>query len=215
MLTVWGRRSSFNVQKVMWLIGELGLKHRHISAGGDFGGLDTAEFAAMNPMRRVPVIDDDGTVVWESHAILRYLAARYSRGRFWSDDPRERSHADRWMDWSQTALQPDFLLGVFWAFYRTPEPQRDWPAIRRKVAGCAGHFQLLDKVLADRPYLGGDDLTLADIPAGTALYRYFELDIERPSVPHVEAWYRRLQERPAYRAGVMVPFGELSGRLDP
>jgi glutathione S-transferase len=215
MLTVWGRRSSFNVQKVMWLIGELGLEHRHIPAGGEFGNLDTPEFAAMNPMRRVPVIDDGGTIVWESHAILRYLAARHGKGQFWSDDPPERSQADRWMDWSQTALQPDFLLGVFWAFYRTPEPQRDWPAIRRKIARCAEHFQLLDSVLADRPYLGGDALTLADIPAGTALYRYFELEIERPPVRHVEAWYRRLQERPAYRAGVMVPFGELRGRLDP
>jgi glutathione S-transferase len=215
MLTVWGRRSSFNVQKVMWLVGELGLAHRHIPAGGAFGGLDTAEFAAMNPMRRVPVIDDDGTIVWESHAILRYLAARHGKGRFWSDDPGDRSQADRWMDWSQTALQPDFLLGIFWAFYRTPAPQRDWAVIRRKVARCAEHFQLLDRVLADRPYLGGNDLTLADIPAGTALYRYVALDIERPAVRHVEAWYRRLQERPAYRAGVMIPFDELYGRLDP
>ena len=215
MLKVWGRRSSFNVQKVMWLIGELALEHRHIPAGGDFGGLDTPEFGAMNPMRRVPVIDDNGTIVWESHAILRYLAARHGQGRFWPDDPGERSQADRWMDWSQTALQPDFLLGVFWAFYRTPEPQRDWPAIRRKIARCAEHFQVLDRMLADRPYLGGNVLTLADIPAGTALYRYFELDIERPPVPHVEAWYRRLQERAAYRAGVMISFGELYGRLDP
>src|SRR5262245_5263181 len=175
MLTVWGRRSSFNVQKVMWLIGELGLEHRHIPAGGSFGGLDTPEFAAMNPMRRVPVIDDGGTIVWESHAILRYLAARYGRGRLWSDDPGERSQADRWMDWSQTALQPDFLQGVFWGFYLTPAPQRAWPAIRRKIARCAEHVQLLDRVLAERPYLGGDTLTLADIPAGTALYRYFEL----------------------------------------
>jgi glutathione S-transferase len=114
MLTVWGRRSSFNLQKVMWLVGELGLEHRHIEAGGRFGGLDTPEFTAMNPHGRVPVIDDDGTIVWESHAILRYLAARH--GRFWSDDPGARSQVDRWMDWSQTALQPDFLMGVFWGF---------------------------------------------------------------------------------------------------
>ena len=108
MLTVWGRRSSFNLQKVMWLVGELGLEHRHIEAGGRFGDLDTPEFTAMNPHGRVPVIDDDGTIVWESHAILRYLAARH--GRFWSDDPGARSQVDRWMDWSQTALQPDFLM---------------------------------------------------------------------------------------------------------
>ena len=70
MLKVWGRRSSFNLQKVMWLVGELGLPHEHIPAGGSFGGLDPAVLA-MNPHGRVPVIDDDGTVVWESHTILR------------------------------------------------------------------------------------------------------------------------------------------------
>jgi glutathione S-transferase len=118
------------------------------------------------------------------------------------------------MDWSQTVLQPDFLIGVFWGFYRTPEPQRDWPAIRASVARCARHFGLLDRMLADQPYLCGDELTLADIPAGTALYRYFELEIERPAVPNVEAWYRRLQQRDAYRQHVMIPFDELRGRLD-
>jgi len=82
------------------------------------------------------------------------------------------------------------------------------------VARCARHFRLLDKALADRPFVCGNDLTLADIPAGTSLYRYYELDIERPSVANVEAWYRRLQERPAYRTHVMIPFGELRGRLD-
>jgi glutathione S-transferase len=125
MLKVWGRRSSFNLQKVMWLVGELGLPHEHIPAGGDFGLNDTPEFLAMNPHGRVPVIDDDGTVVWESQTILRYLAAKYGRGRFWSDDPGERSLAERWMDWSQASLQADFLMGVFWGFYRTPEAQRN------------------------------------------------------------------------------------------
>jgi glutathione S-transferase len=82
MLKVWGRRSSFNVQKVMWLIGELGLAHEHIDAGGAFGGLDTPAFLAMNPHGRIPVIRDELATVWESHAILRYLAARDNAGRF-------------------------------------------------------------------------------------------------------------------------------------
>lgn len=215
MLTIWGRPSSFNTQKVLWLADELGLAYRHIPAGGSFGGLDTPEFLAMNPHGRVPVIDDDGTVVWESHAILRYLAARYGSGRFWRDDPGERSRSDAWMDWSQTRLQPDFLNGVFWGFYRTPEPLRDAGAVAKSLARCTADFRLLDQVLSGRPYLGGEAISLADIPAGTALYRYFELDIERPSVPNVEAWYRRLRERPAYRARVMLPFDELRGRLDP
>ena len=214
MLKVWGRRSSFNLQKVMWLVDELGLAHEHILAGGDHGGLDTPEFRAMNPHGRVPVIDDDGVVVWESHAILRYLAARHGGERFWSPDAATRSQADRWMDWSQTALQLDFLMGVFWGFYRTPERQRDTAAVARSIARCSGHMRLLDRILADRPFLGGETLTLADIPAGTALYRYFGLEIDRPRVPHVEAWYARLQQRPAYARHVMVPFGELYGRLD-
>lgn len=213
MLKIWGRRSAFNVQKVLWLIAELGLDHEHISAGGEFGLIDTPEFRAINPHGRVSVIDDGGVVVWESHAILRYLAARYSQGRLWCDDAAMRSHADRWMDWSQTALQPDFLMGVFWGFFRTPEPLRNWPAIQEKVARCAQHFRLLDKVLAGTQFLAADEFTLADIPAGTSLYRYFELEIERPHVPHVEQWYRRLQERSAYREHVMLPFDELRGRL--
>ncbi len=214
MLKVWGRRSSFNVQKVLWLVGELRLAHEHIPAGGSFGGLEAPSFRAMNPHGRVPVIADGELVVWESHAILRYLAARHDAGGFWRTDPSERSRIDGWMDWSQTRLQPDFLMGVFWGFYRTPEAQRDWPAIRNSLARCADHFRLLDDVLADRPFLAGEELSLADIPAGTSLYRYFELDIERPATPNVTAWYRRLQERPAYREHVMIRFAELRGRLD-
>ncbi|MCD0503629.1 glutathione S-transferase family protein [Bordetella petrii] len=213
MLTIWGRASSFNVQKVMWLVDELGLPHRHIPAGGRYGGNDTAGFLAMNPHGKVPVIDDAGVVVWESHSILRYLAARHGGPPFWHDDPAQRSKAERWMDWAQTSLQPDFLNGVFWGGYRTPEAQRDVAAVARSVARCAAHFQLLDTLLARQPFLAGEHLTLADIPAGTSLYRYFNLDIERPPLPHVQAWYARLQERPAYRRHVMIPFEELRGRL--
>ncbi|WP_323122005.1 glutathione S-transferase family protein [Burkholderia alba] len=214
MLTVWGRRNSFNVQKVMWLVGELDLPHRHIDAGGGFGLNGAPEFLAMNPHGRVPLIDDGGTVVWESHSILRYLAARYGQPGFWDPDPGRRSRADRWMDWAQTSLQPAFLTGVFWAFYRTPAAQRDPARIDANVALCARYFTLVDGVLAGQPFLAGERASLADIAAGTSLYRYFELDIRRPRVPHVEAWYERLQRRPAYREHVMIPFGELFGRLD-
>lgn len=214
MLTVWGRRNSANVQKVMWLIGELDLPHERVDAGGSFGGLDTPAFQRMSPHRKVPVIDDDGTVVWESHAILRYLAARHGAGRFWSDDPAVRAGIDMWMDWTQATLQPDFLNGVFWGFYRTPEADRDTTAIDRSVARCGLHFQLIDRLLGDgRPHLLGDQFTLADIPLGTHLYRYFKLDIDRPDLPNVEAWYGRLRDRPAYHDHVMVPFDDLFGRL--
>ncbi|MFD1702655.1 glutathione S-transferase family protein [Methylopila henanensis] len=214
MLTLWGRRNSFNVQKTLWLLDEIGLDYRHVPAGGGFGRLGELRDRGLNPHGRVPVLEDDGLPVWESHAILRYLAARYGAGAFWPDDPAERARIDGWMDWAQTALQPAFLNGVFWGFYRTPEEQRDWPAINASVARCAELFGLMDEALASAPFLAGDRLTLADVAAGAALFRYYELEIDRPRLPHVEAWRDRLYERPAYRANVMLPFDELRGRLD-
>lgn len=213
MLKVWGRRSSANVQKVLWLVGELDLPHEHIPAGGDFGGLDDPAFRAMNPHGKVPVIQDGAAVVWESHAILRYLAAAHGADRFWSPDPAARTLVDGWMDWAQTALQPAFLSGVFWGWYRTPEAQRDEAAVARALEQTGRCLALVDARLAHRPFVAGDALSLADIAIGTHLYRWFELEIERPALPRLEAWYDRLRDRPAYREHVMVPFGELKGRL--
>jgi glutathione S-transferase len=148
-------------------------------------------------------------------AILRYLAARYGQQQFWiSDALNPLLRPDRWMDWSQCSLQPDFLNGVFWGFYRTPEPQRDVASVNAKIRRTANHLSLLDRMLAGQSFILGDQLTLADIPAGTSLFRYFNLDIERPSLPNVERWYQQLQERPAYQEHVMIPFDELYGRLD-
>jgi len=212
MLRIWGRKSSINVQKVMWTVGELGLPHERIDAGGSFGGLDDPGFVAMNPMKAIPVIDDDGTIIWESHAITRYLCAQYGAGCLWHHDAAKRSADDIWIEWTQTSLQPAFGNGVFWGFYRTPEAQRDWPAIRKSIQKTGDLLRILDHHLADRPFIGGDSLTVGDIPAGAQLYRYFNLEIERPSLPHVEAWYERLCRRPAYREHVMVPFEELRGR---
>jgi glutathione S-transferase len=213
VLRVWGRRNSINVQKVMWAIGELGLAHEHVPAGGPFGGLDSEEFAAMNPNRRVPVIDDGGTVVWESHAIVRYLTACYGEGTLWPSDPGRRAAADQWTDWVTADLQPAFIGGVFWNFYRTPEDRRDWPLIRQGIARSANLFRLLDHHLKGRTFIAGSDFTFGDIPAGAQLYRYFALEIDRPALPHVETWYERLKARPAYREHVMLPFDELKGRL--
>ena len=215
MLTVYGRKSSFNLQKVMWLVGELGIAHKHVELGGSFGGLDAAEFLAMNPHGRVPVIDDSGIIVWESHAILRYLAAKYSsETSFWKANPAERAKADQWMDWSQTALQPAFMVGVFWGWYRTPEAQRNLAAVDKALEQTNRYLKHIDHQLKGRSFILGDHLSLADIPIGTHLYRYLNLDLPRPNLPNVERWYERLQSRSAYREHVCVPFDELYGRLD-
>jgi glutathione S-transferase len=212
MFRVWGRTNSINVQKVMWAVGAAGVEYARIDAGGPFGGLDTEEFGALNPNRRIPVIDDDGTVVWESHAIVRYVAAKYGTGSLWPEDPGARARSDMWMDWAATDLQPA-VIGAFWNFYRTPEAERNWKLIRQGVARSAILFQLLDRHLETSDFIAGDRLTMGDIPAGAQLFRYFTLEIDRPHLPNVERWYARLQEQEAYRSHVMVAFDDLYGRI--
>ncbi|MBI3899137.1 MAG: glutathione S-transferase [Gammaproteobacteria bacterium] len=212
MIKIWGRRSAYNVQKVLWTVGEVGLAYEHIDAGGAAGGLDNPEFLAMNPHRRIPVVVDNGVVLWESNTIVRYLAATYGLGSLWLEDPARRSLADRWMDWELATLQPDFMA-LFWGFFRTPEAQRDNDAIERASGRCADHFRILDSHLSVNPYLAGTVFTMGDIPVATALYRYFEMDLPVPRFPNVQAWYQRLQERTAYRDHIAVPFEELRGRV--
>jgi glutathione S-transferase len=210
VLKLWGRRSSINVQKVLWTLAELGLPFEQIDAGGRFGGLGTAEFRARNPHGRIPVIDDNGAVVWESNAIGRYLAGRYSVGALWPESPAERTLADQWMDWCATGLP---FMDFFWHWYRTPEGQRDADRNAASLAATHQAFAALDTALGGRPFLASDHLTMGDIPAGTMLYRYFTLEIARPPHPRLEAWYEALCVRPAYRKSVMLPYGELKGRL--
>ena len=214
MLKLYGRRSAFNVQKVAWLVAELGLAHDHLEIGGDFGGLDDPDYLARNPHGRVPLIDDDGVIVWESHTILRYLTATRGAELFGPDEPARRCTWERWMDWSLARLQPAFMTGVFWGFYRTPEADRNMPAVDARIAECARYMTLLDREIGDKPYLLGDRLTIADIAVGVNFHRYFSIDIARPNVPNVARWYETLQGRPAYRDHVMLPFDDMYGRLE-
>ncbi len=211
MLRIWGRKNSINVQKAMWAILETGVEHERIDAGGTFGGLNTPDYLAKNPNGLIPAIDDGGTIVWESQAIVRYIAAKYGAGTLWAEDPGERAKADEWMEWNSSNLQPA-LMGVFMNVWRTPEFRRNPNLIRNLVTRCGQVMLFLDKQLGGRPYLAGDSFTMGDIPAGAMLYRYFELDIERPNLPNVSAWYARLQDRSAFRNAVMISFEDLKGR---
>ena len=131
MLVVWGRKNSINVQKVMWCVGELRLAHERRDVGGPFGGLDTAEYGALNPNRRVPtIVDGDGTTIWEANAIVRYIAARYGSGSLWPEDTSARARADLWLDWMQTTLLPN-LGPVFLGLIRTSAEERDVAKIER------------------------------------------------------------------------------------
>ncbi len=210
-ITLWGRKSSANVQKVLWTLAELSLPCEHIPAGGDHGGLSDPAYLAMNPNGRIPTLRDGDLVVWESDAIVRYLAACYGAGTLWPVDPAERAIADQWMTWGTTELEVDWLW-LFWRLVRTPPSKRDPQAIARHLDATVARFQLLDRHLQGRDYLAGRTLTIADIPAGMTLYRWYAMDVQRPHTPNVDAWYARLKERPAYRAGVCIPFDELVGK---
>ena len=204
MLKIWGRANSINVQKAMWTVGELGLAHERIDAGAQFGLNDQDWYLSMNPNGRVPVIDDDGFILYESNAISRYLAAKHGQGALLPDDVPSRALADQWMDWQQTTLSPA-MFAPFWGLVRTKPEDRDHAAIEKGVKDCARLFRQLDAWLAGRDFMVADRLTTGDIPVGTATYRWFTLPIERPEVPNVSAWYARLQERPVYREHVMQP----------
>jgi len=212
MITLWGRRNSINVQKVLWTLDEIGLPYTHIDAGGDAGGLDDPGFRAMNPHGRVPVLRDGETALWESNAIVRYLCAAYAPDRLCPAAPLERAGCEAWMDWTLATLQPA-IMGLFWGFYRTPEAMRDPARNRQLVADCAAAIEVLDRWLASRPFVAGDAFSMADIPAGTLMFRYFGLEIERPDAPAVQAWRGRLAARRPYGQHVMRPFDELFGRL--
>jgi glutathione S-transferase len=166
--------------------------------------LDTPAYGALNPNRRVPTLEDDGVVIWESNACVRYLAARYGAGGLWSEDPAARAAADMWMDWKSTTLIPDMTI-VFWGLIRTPEAERDAGAIAAAAGRLGGLWRVLDDHLATRSFVAGDGLTMGDIPVGAACYRYHQLAIDRPSFAHIEAWYARLQERAPFRSHVMIP----------
>ena len=212
MLTLYGRGTSDNVQKTLWALGETGREFEHVPLGGAYGGLDDPRFAAMNPHRRVPTLEDGDTVVWESDAIIRYVAAKYSSGVLWPVDVAERSRADQWMAWTLAHLYDDSNL-LFWLTVRTPVEAQDTDRIERVRERLNARYRVLDEHLSAHEYVAGHRFTMGDIPAGATLYRYFNLPVERESFPHLERWYGRLGARAPYRKYVMVSFEELRGRL--
>ena len=210
MITVYGRASSSNVQAVMWGIGELGLAHERLDYGLNFGGNDTPEYLAMNPHGLVPTIKDGDLVLWESCAILRYLAAKYGDGgAFWPADPVARACVDMWAEWGKVNFARDFTVPVFWSRVRTAAVDRDESGLTHALArfdGCLGH---LEAQLADNPYVTGAEFSLADIVIGHVLFRYFDIDIPRQPRPVIDAYYARLKQRPAFGEHVMVSYDDL------
>jgi glutathione S-transferase len=206
MLKVWGRKTSINVQKVMFAVGELGLEHQRFDFGGQHGGLDTPEYGLLNPNRLVPTIEDKGLVLWESNAIIRHLAQRYGRGTLSPADELTFARADSWMDWSLTTVYNDIITTCFLQLIRTPARERNLGLVEAAARRAGEKLGVLNQQLNGRSYIVGETLTIADVAVGTLMYRYFNLPITRPALTNVEAWYGRLTRRPAYQQHVMIEF---------
>jgi glutathione S-transferase len=204
MLKIWGRENSGNVKKALWCADELELPYEHINAGGPFGVVDTPEYRAMNPNGLVPCIQDDELTLWESNTIVRYLCARHNAGGLWPEDTAQRALAEQWMDWCTSTFATPFR-DVFWNLVRLGPDQRDMVAVVEGRDACNAHLAIVDAALSSQPYLGGDAFTMADIPLGAFIHAWFHMPIQRDDLPHLQAWYDRLCERPAYQKRVVLP----------
>lgn len=206
MLKIWGRKTSSNVQKVLWCCGELGVPFERVDIGGEFGKNRERPYLDLNPNGVVPTIEDDGFVLWESNSIVRYLVSKYGGGKLVPQTPEGLGDANRWMDWQLTTMNAA-MVPVFFGMVRTPEDRRDMAAIEKALGEAGAKWEIVERHLEGRDYLAGDSFTIGDMPLGIWAYRWFAMAIDRPSLPNVEAWYGRLRERPPYREHVMIPLG--------
>ena len=202
MIKIWGRVNSVNVKKALWCLDELALEYERTDAGMQYGVVNTPEYRRMNPNGLVPTLDEDGFLLWESHSIVRYLAAKYGKGVLWPMDERARAIANQWMDWAFTFQGS--VRDAFWNLIRTPAEKRDLKAVEASMKKSGELAKILDAALADRLYVAGP-FSMGDIPIGAEVQRWIRLPFERPKLPNLEAWFERLCARPAFKKNVDIP----------
>ena len=209
MIRILGRKTSSNVQMVMWTLAELGLNVTREDYGHVFGGTKTPEYLEMNPMGLVPTMIDGTVTMFESAAIVRYLAARYGDGGFYPADPALRGPLDSWAEWVKTAFGPAVLVGLFYPLVRVDPALVAPDAVDKGAAAIAPLAAMLDKRIGAGPWLAGEQFTYADIVVGHLLYRYYVLPFERADLPNLAAYYERLKARPAFAENVMISYEPL------
>lgn len=192
MRKLWGRLTSVNVQKAVWALDEAGLAYERIDAGGAHGVVHDPAYRAMNPNGLVPTLEENGFVLWESNAILRYVAAM-APSLTPPADPRARAHIEQWLDWQATSFTPA-MRDAFWQLYRSANPDR--AVIDASVKRTEAFAAILDAHLTGRDYAIGGGFSIADIALGCAAHRWLNLPAERIERPALRRWYDRLAARP-------------------
>jgi glutathione S-transferase len=199
VIKIWGRNTSANVQKVMWAIGEIGLPHERIDIGGPFGRNREPAYLAMNPNGLVPTLkEEDGFLLWESNAIVRYLAAKHRAGVLEPTDLHARARANAWMDWQLSVLAPA-IFACFWGLIRTPPEKRDYAAIEASKQKTTEAIAILDAELAKSAFVAGDAFSYGDIPSAVMANRYRQLVPERPAFRNFERWFAAIAARQAFK----------------
>jgi glutathione S-transferase len=204
-IRIWGRTTSSNVKKVLWLADELKLAYERIGADMKFGEIDTPEYRVLNPNARVPTIQDGDFVLWESNSIMRYLAMKHGGEAFYPADPATRASIDRWLDWQLSTVIP-VEVPVFWGTIRTPPEKRDAALITKNAEKLAAVWKILEAQFESRDYCATNQFSIADIALGILVHRYFANPfIQHADLPRLAAWVERLRPRPPFKKWVDLP----------
>ena len=198
MLKIYGYAQSINVRKVLWACEELGLAFERVDWGGTFRSTSEPEFRALNPVGMVPVVDDDGTVVWESNVIVRYLATSRGRTDLLPCEPAGRARVEQWMDWQASDFNNSWRV-CFQALVRQNPAFQDKGAVAASNDLFNRMVGVIDAQLARTgAYIAGTSFTVADIVIGLSLHRWQSVPMPRPQYANVDGYLRRLLERPAF-----------------
>lgn len=206
MIEVWGRRSSSNVQKVIWALDEIGLEFNRHTVGGSFGGNREPAYLKMNPNGLVPVLRDGDVTMFESNAIVRFLAARYGDGTLRPKDAKGLAAAEQWMEWQNLNVVPP-ISAIFWNEVRTAKAERNANAIAAAEANLTKTLPIADRALGSSRWFAGDDFSYGDIVMGVLYWRYSKVGANTLDVPNIKRWFEALQQRPAYKKWIMGDFG--------
>lgn len=199
MLRILGYAGSLNVRKVLWACEELGIEYRREDWGGESRPTSDPAFLALNPAGMVPVIDDDGTIVWESNAIIRYLAGRQRRVDLLPTDPAARAQVEKWMDWQVSDFNNSWRV-AFQGLVRMHPAHQDRTAIDDSIAAFSRMVAIVDgRLAASGGHICGAQFSLADIPIGLSIHRWYAIPAQKPRFIHVDRYYDRLCERPGFR----------------
>jgi len=198
VIKLLGRKTSGNVQKVLFLLEELRLPYQREDYGRQFGNTLTDAYRALNPNAKVPTMLDGELVIWESHSILRYLAALHAPALH-GTTAAEKSQVERWMDWNLGALNTPYVA-VFKDVKNAPEARA--ADFAEQVKTLIEQLKILDGQLAKREWLALDKLTLAEISLAPVVKRCLAFEIERPSLPALEKWQAAIDTRPAFQVAI-------------